>query len=214
MSVSYWIDLFLPKSMYKDIHHVVIHNGIDLSVFKYSYNQDVLTHYGINKKYVLGVAHPWSSYKGLGDVIKLRDSLDWSILIVLVGLSNDQLSTMPCGIIGIQPINDLSKLVALYSSAIALVNTTYCDNYPTVNLESIACGTPVITYNTGGSPESVSPQTGAVVQKGNIAGLVEAINMFSRMEREIVRRCCIGFAQSHFNQEMCFKSYMNLYSSL
>lgn len=212
--VSYWMESFISSSMYKSIRYSVIHNGIDLSVFRYISDHNYLANYGIKGQYVLGVAHPWSSYKGLDDVLKLRESLNSSILIVLVGLSREQIACMPCGIVGIAPTKRINDLVSLYSSAIALINTTYCDNYPTVNLESIACGTPVITYNTGGSPESLTHETGVVVPKGDISGIVEAINSYLVQDRNCIRRNCITYAQSHFNQEMCFMKYIELYSSL
>ncbi len=212
--VSKWMDSFLQESMYKDIAHTVIHNGINLAIFKYCENKRVLARYGIKGEYVLGVAHPWSSYKGLGDMIKLRMSLDQSISIVLVGLSKEQRSSMPGGIIGIAPTSDVNELVALYSSAIALVNTTYCDNYPTVNLESIACGTPVITYRTGGSPESLTYQTGDVVARGDVDGLVKAIYKYWNLDRFEVRRNCTAQAKLLFNQDNCFSDYIDLYSIL
>ena len=212
--VSKWLDSFLPDSLYKEIPHLVIHNGIDLSLFQYTESRSFLDHQGITSPYVLGVANPWSSYKGLGDMIKLRDYLDKSVLIVLVGLSDDQMSSLPSGIRGIQVIRNITTLVELYSSALALINTTYCDNYPTVNLESIACGTPVITYNTGGSPESISPETGIVVQKGDVKALVDSINVLKSRPRDLVRFKCRAFAETHFNQENCFQEYVRLYHSV
>ena len=212
--VSNWMDSFLSESMYKGLNHSVIHNGIDLSVFKYLENSDVLTRYNIKNKYVLGVANPWSSYKGLDDMVKLRGFLDESISIVLVGLSHEQIEVMPKGVVGLRPINNLEELVALYSSASVFINTTYCDNYPTVNLESIACGTPVVTYETGGSPESITSQTGAVVHRGDIQGLIDAIDRLNAQKRDELRERCISYAKSYFNQDLCFNSYINLYSTL
>ena len=212
--VSHWMDNFLSYSLYRGISHSVIHNGIDLSVFNYSENRDVLVRYKIKGMYVLGVANPWSSYKGLDDMVRLRKALDESVSIVLVGLSQEQINLMPRGIIGIPPTNNLSDLVGLYSSAIALVNTTYCDNYPTVNLESIACGTPVITYDTGGSPESVTPHTGSVIQRGDIQGLVDAICRCKVQDRENVRKRCISYAHLYFDQNQCFEHYIDLYLTL
>ena len=212
--VSNWMSSFLSKSMYTDIKYSVIHNGIDLTVFKYSENSDVLTRYKIKGKYILGIANPWSSYKGLDDMVKLRSFLDESISMVLVGLSQEQIDIMTKGVVGLRPTNNLEELVALYSSALVLVNTTYCDNYPTVNLESIACGTPVITYKTGGSPESITSQTGAVVRQGDVQGLVDAIDRMDAHNRDELREHCISYAKSFFNQDLCFDSYINLYSSL
>ena len=48
-----------------------------------------------------------------------------------------------------------TELAQLYSASDYFVNMTYEDTYPTVNLEAIACGTKVITYDTGGCAETI-----------------------------------------------------------
>lgn len=60
-----------------------------------------------------------------------------------------------CMIIAIPRTSNTKELAEIYTAADFFVNPTYEDNYPTVNLEAIACGTKVITYNTGGSPETL-----------------------------------------------------------
>lgn len=63
----------------------------------------------------------------------------------------------------------------MYSVADAFVNPTWQDNYPTVNLEAISCGTPVVTYRTGGSVEAITDSTGLIVEQGDVKGLLEAV---------------------------------------
>lgn len=133
------------------------------------------------KNIILGVASPWSERKGLGDFFKLRELLPvHQYAIVLVGLSPSQIRDLPQGIVGIQRTSSIKELANIYSSASVFVNTTYEENYPTVNLEAISCGTPVITYNTGGSPESVTSHTGFVIKQGDIKALVNAIKYISQ----------------------------------
>lgn len=55
----------------------------------------------------------------------------------------------------VQHTNSIQQLVEIYSAADIFANPTYEDSYPTVNLEALACGTPVITYDTGGSRETI-----------------------------------------------------------
>ena len=118
---------------------------------------DILNRLGIpDKKVILGIAAIWDRRKGMSDFIKLKDLVDDSYKIVLVGLSKKQVDELPEGIIGIEGTDSVRELVELYSAAYVFVNATYEDNYPTTNLEAIACGTPVITYDTGGSPESAN----------------------------------------------------------
>lgn len=108
----------------------------------------------------------------------MSNIIDNKFIIVLVGLNKRQIKNLKKyeNIIGIERTENQLELVKLYSVATWFLNLTYEDNYPTVNLESIACGTPVITYNTGGCPEQISKDTGYVVDIGNIEKVNELIN--------------------------------------
>lgn len=103
------------------------------------------------------------------------------------------------------------ELAQLYSSAAVFVNPTYQDNYPTTNLEAIACGTPVITYATGGSPESVDDATGTVVTQGNIDGLLANIESLASGD---YAEACRRKAEAEFDNSKCFNPYISLYNKL
>ena len=165
---SQWLADLVKKSFLGTYPVQVIHNGIDTTVFKPT-PSDFRERYGLqDKKIILGVASPWTARKGLQDFIKLSKMLSEEWKIVLVGLSKKQLKTIPAAITGIERTNNVQELAQIYTAADVFFNPTYEDNYPTTNLEAIACGTPVITYDTGGSPESVGNENGAVVGKGNL----------------------------------------------
>ena len=121
---------------------------------------------------------------------------------------------MPTGIQGITRTESVDELAALYSTADVFVNPTYSDNYPTTNLEAMACGTPVITYRTGGSPEAVTEDTGFVVEQGNIEALAEAINLVARNGKGFYGEACRHRAESFFDKEKTYKKYMKLYDQL
>ena len=134
----------------------VINNGIDLTVFKPT-ESDFREKYGlIGKKIILGVASVWDARKGLNDFIKLADLIDSDTRIVLVGVNKKQKKHLPKNIVAIEKTNNAKELAEIYTAADVFFNPTYEDNYPTVNLEAQACGTPVVTYDTGGSGESVA----------------------------------------------------------
>lgn len=165
---SQWLADLVKKSFLGTYPVQVIHNGIDTTVFKPT-PSDFRERYGLqDKKIILGVASPWTARKGLQDFIKLSNMLPEEWKIVLVGLSKKQLKTIPAAITGIERTNNVQELAQIYTAADVFFNPTYEDNYPTTNLEAIACGTPVITYDTGGSPESMGNENGAVVGKGNL----------------------------------------------
>lgn len=202
--VSNWLSDLLKESFFAGTSIKVIHNGINLEKFKIYQKINV-------RPYILGVAAPWNKRKGLSDFIKLREILDPAIDIVLVGLSKQQIESLSNGIEGVEHTNSIEELAKLYSGAIAFVNTTYEDNYPTVNLEAIACGTPVITYKTGGCVESVNSDCGVVVEQGYVNDLIKAISLIRNRSFQFRSDDLRSFAESNFNEVDCFKSYLNLY---
>lgn len=171
---SQWLADLISESYMKDYPTKVIHNGVDMDVFKPT-ESNVKERYNCqDKKIVLGVAAVWDKRKGLDSFIELSKLLDDSYQIILVGLSKEQIEKLPKNIIGIERTTSVKELAELYTVADVFINPTLEDNYPTTNLEAIACGTPVVTYDTGGSPESAN-MYGASVLKKDIAGLMTAI---------------------------------------
>ena len=173
---SEWIGRLAKESLLKDHSIFIIRNGIDTDVFKPT-SIDLLK-YGISstKKIILGVASVWSKRKGLDDFLELAKVISDNYQIVLIGLSKKQIRKMPKSIISLEKTESKEELAALYSSATVLFNPTYEDNYPTVNLESIACGTPVVTYDTGGSPEAVLESGyGRIIKNKDYKGLLDYV---------------------------------------
>lgn len=161
---SKWLANEVKQSFLRKYPVNVIPNGIDLNVFKPT-SSDFREKNGlVGKKIILGVASIWDKRKGLNDFFELSKILDDNYKIVLVGLSKNQMNDLPKNILAISRTNNVKELAEIYSSADVLFNPTYEDNYPTVNLEAQACGTPVITYRTGGSVESVPEEN--IVKQG------------------------------------------------
>ena len=217
--VSEWM-ASLVKDSFLGQHRVhTITNGININVFTpRDAETNIATRQKLNItpdcKIILGVASPWGERKGLGDFIKLSSLLadDWRI--VLVGLSEKQLNGLPKNIIGLQRTENVQQLADIYAVADVFVNPTYADTYPTTNLEAISCGTPVVTYRTGGSPESVTNATGVVVEQGDIDGIIGAIHSLCEQNREALRSRCRSYAKSHFNRQHKFASYIDLFEEL
>lgn len=177
---SRWLADLVKESFLMEYPTFVINNGIDLESFKPT-ESDLRKRYGVeNKKILLGVASPWSARKGFDDFVRLSDTLSDDYRIVLIGLNEKQMERCTSRMIGIQRTDSKKELAAWYTTADVFVNPTYEDNYPTVNLEAQACGTPVITYRTGGSVESVPADY--VVGKGDLQALLEKIDAVLRAE--------------------------------
>ena len=206
---SQWLADLVKQSFLKDYPVEVINNGIDLGVFNPT-ESDFRKKHGIDdKKIILDVAFDWDARKGLDVFLELDKRLSDDYKIVLVGTNDETDKRLPESIISIHRTQNQQELAEIYSAADVFVNPTREDNYPTVNMESIACGTPVITFKTGGSPEMVDGNTGSVVECDDIDAL----------EREIIRVCedkpyskenCIARAQQ-FDKKERFREYINLY---
>ena len=206
VSVSNWLNEIVKESFlnYANLH--VINNGIDISKFSPCEKNK-------NGKYaILGVSNVWDERKGLYDFFKLRKLLPEDFSITLVGLTKEQLKNLPEGISGITRTESQSELAQLYGKSNVFVNTTYADNFPTVNIEALASGTPVITYKTGGSQEAIDEKTGIVVPQGDISQLIAAIKTLrqSSLKSEECRRR----AEQFYDKDIVFSKYLNLYEIL
>ncbi|MGN1062361.1 MAG: glycosyltransferase [Candidatus Scatosoma sp.] len=206
---SKWLAGLVKESFLKKYPIEVINNGIDLNVFKPT-PSDFKERYVLqNKKIILGVASVWDMRKGFDDFLKLAKILDDTYRIVLVGVNKKQLKQLPKNVIGIERTNNVSELAEIYTTADVFFNPTYEDNYPTVNLEAQACGTPVITYNTGGSPECISQTSGIVIECNNIGAIKKEIERIIEIKPFIKENCLIQ--ARHFEKNERFQEYVDLY---
>lgn len=209
--VSNWIASFLSQS-YLSSHKVeVIHNGVDLDIFKPRENNIRLKHSINSKGIVLGVCSKWTKAKGLNEFIRLSEETEMQV--ILIGVDESLKKKLPTNIISISRTENQEHLAEYYSSADVFVNPTYADTFPTVNLEALACGTPVVTYRTGGSPESVSEDCGCVVECGDFEALKSAI--YSIMyKKQLYSSNCRKRAESLYDKNECYMKYYNLYKSI
>lgn len=173
VSPSRWLSGLVEESFLSEYESLVIPNGINTGVFR-PVDTDFARRFGLEgKRIVLGVASVWYDRKGLSDFARLSESLGEEYAVVLVGVTPEQKKRLPGSVTAISRTDSAGELAGIYSAAHVFVNPTYEDNYPTVNLEAAACGTPVITYDTGGSAESVAPF--CAVPRGRIDLLEEKI---------------------------------------
>lgn len=208
---SNWLAGLVKESFLKEYNIKVINNGIDLNTFKPA-ESDFRRKMNLNEKFIiLGVANVWNEWKGLEYFIELSKLIDSDSRIVLVGLNGRQIKNLPQNAIGIKRTNNAEELAKIYTAADVYVNPTLEDNFPTTNLEALACGTPVITYNTGGSIECVDESCGIVVEKEHIGDLARAIDKIRL--NSVDRIYCTGKAKE-FDKNVKFNSYMGLYENL
>lgn len=206
---SQWLADLVKESFLREYPVKVIHNGIDLSVFQPTAGSFRVKYHCEGKYIILGVAFGWEKRKGLDVFYELSKRLDEKYQIVLVGTNKALDKDLPANIISIHKTQNQRELAEIYTAADLLVNPTREDNYPTVNLESLACGTPVLTFQTGGSPETVDDTCGSVV----------AWDDLNALERELIRVCtqkpysaeaCVAKARE-FDRHNRFEEYWKLY---
>jgi len=206
---SEWLAGLVRQSFLKDYPVKVLNNGIDLSLFTPT-DSDFRSRYGLkDKKIVLGVAFDWGTRKGLDVFIDLSSRLPENYKIVLVGTNDEIDKALPENIISIHRTQNQKELAEIYSSADVFANPTREENFPTVEIESLACGTPIASFNTGGCAEIFDEATGVAVAKNDNDALL----------REIIRICedkpfskdaCRARAEK-FDMNEKFKEYINLY---
>ena len=209
VAVSQWLADLVSQSFLKKYPLQVLHNGIDLTRFRPTAS-DLRKRLGLENAFVLlGVSSVWYEAKGMSELVRLSENPDYRV--VMVGVTEAQKASLPDRLLTVARTHDQQELAAYYTMADLFVNPTRYDTFPTVNLEALACGTPVVTYRTGGSPEAVDAETGRVVERGDFAGLVAAIESFRGCPKP--SEACRRRAESCFDMDRCADRYLELFEA-
>lgn len=209
---SRWLKNQIAQSFLKELKCVTIPNGINLLQFTPTESNLRKEMHCEGKTLLLGVASVWTKNKGLDDFIQLRHMLDSRYVICMVGLTEKQIRRLPDGIIGKARTESIKELVQYYSAADFFLNLTYEDTFSMVNMEALACGTPIIVYETGGSPEIILERCGAIVGTGDLAAVVSTLQNEVK-EKDYYRDACLGRA-AQYDKEECYKQYIALYEKM
>lgn len=213
---SMWLASFAKKSFFKEHPVMVIYNGVDTCGFSHKATLDIREAYKITQeeKVVLGCSIFWEKRKGLNYFEQLAKLLPNNYQIVIVGNINEekkkQLNAL--GIICTGRTNTFDEMVAWYQTANVFCNPTMADNFPTVNIEALASGTPVVTFDTGGSPEAVDEKTGIVIEQGNVDKLCQAIIYIAEHRYIYSHENCVKRAQLFSNKQ--YEQYVELYHKI
>lgn len=199
---SEWLKNRVEESFIANTNIQVINNGIDIK------EQDITKN---DKFTVMAVANYWTKEKGKDELKKIIPLLDKDIQVVIIGdlKDNDQIFDN-CKLI--KRTDNRNMLLKEYSKAHVFINPTLQDNFPTVNIESIGCGTPVITYNTGGSPELIDNSSGIVIQKYNHIEFAKTINDLKNnyyFSSDLIKQ-----HSKKYSKETMINNYSNLYKKL
>lgn len=208
---SRWLSSLIDNSFLKDKKKFVINNGIDLNIYKPT-TSNFKNKYNINNKFlILGVAYDWSDRKGLNTFVSLSKDLSDEYQIIIVGTNEEVDRTLPNNIISIHKTNTKQELIDIYSACDLFINPTLEENFPTVNIEALACGTPVLTFDTGGSKEMINETCGMAVKKYDYESLLKQIIYIKN--NPFKKEACITQA-SNYNMNDKFNEYIELYNSI
>ena len=230
VSPSEWLASIVRQSFLKKYIVHVINNGVDTDVFAPSTSQknDIKQRLGIKGKKMILAVMPWQKNKGTDYITKLADCLNENEVLVVVGLKSNEIKKLPHkNCIGISRTNSIEELAAFYSAADVFINPTLEDTFPTTNIEALACGTPVVTFRTGGSIEAVLDDeiinkegrikytsVGAVVEKGNIDDLLVAVRKVINFGKQYYLNNCVCKARKKYDKGKQYQKYIELYNSL
>jgi len=209
---SEWLSTLVKSSFLKNHPISVINNGIDLEVFKSSGKLSFINEISVHNKFIiLGVASQWSERKGLKYFIELANKLNDDYLIVMIGVDKKLTSTLPKNIVSMIRTENISQLVKYYSTADVFLNPTLEDNFPTVNIEALACGTPVITFKTGGSIEIIDNFTGVISDEKSSDSLVKSIEEVKTKGKNFYSTNCRKRALEKYDKIKQFSLYIDFY---
>lgn len=222
VSPSRWLANLIMESSEGRCHVEVIPNGINTEIFRPMNKRDVRKKLGVpeNYKIILFVgANLKNEKKGIRYFLESLDYLrtnDWLVLIIGKPIKFPEGFKHKGRVRQLGYIKNRETLAELYNAADLFCITSIDENFPTVVLESMSCGTPVVGFSVGGIPEQVSENCGVLVAPLNIEGLGTAIQnlLVNRDIADSMARNCREKVINEFNESLFIDRYMALYKSL
>lgn len=210
---SEWLTSIVGESFLHMYNRRVIYNGINLELFQPTESSFLQMHGLMGKKIILGVADVWSERKGIADFCELAEKIEEDTHIVMVGLNQEQINAVSRkNLLALPHTTGIMELVKIYSASTVFFNPTYEETFGLVNIEAMACGIPVVTYRTGGSPEALTEETGKVIDFRDYVALTD-FTMRAAEARVDYRSACISRA-AQFSATDRFREYVALYEEI
>lgn len=206
VAVSQYVADCLPGSILGEYPVTTIYNGVDMPAH--------VPRAATDSPLALGVAYRWDERKGLADFVELRRRLpdDWRIR--LIGLTKKQIAALPGGIEGCERVDSPAELRRHYAEATVLVSLSHGESLGMVSLEAQACGAPVVMYDAGGCAETIAPDTGLAVARGDVAAAARACEAIAAGLTRFSPQACRANVAARFDRVANFSKYLALYESL
>ncbi len=213
-TVSQWLAGVVKSSFFKDFSIRVVYDSVDTDVFHYR-ESHLREKYGIEDKVVLlAAAANWTTTKGWNDYIKLSKMLPTECVIMLLGVKERERMDLPKEIIAVSRVEGKEKLAEYYSMADILLNLSYQETFGMTTAEAMSCGTPGISYNVTACPELLTPETGIVVNAGNLQQVIEAISTIRKKGKESYSQACRERAMTVFDSKKVNSLFFDIYNKV
>ena len=216
VGVSNWITNEARKSpMFKNAKLDTIYNWIDLNVF-YPRKGNIKKRYNISQEKftILCISAGWdktsSKYK---DLISLSRKLPDDMQIAVLG-EIDKTSIETSNLVFLGYVSDTNELAKIYSAADVYVHLSREDTFGKVIAEAMACGTPVIVYNSTACPELVGEGCGAVIDDFNVDVIVKQLQILAKQDKQIICKKCVEHVRKNFDKETLINRYEQMYQDM
>lgn len=223
ITVSDWMNSIARQSMLAGNEIHTIHNGVDMDIFRRMrademdcYLPDEVKEIDNNKKIVLTAANAWYAAKGYDAIVNYSRRMPRDVVLICVGncskISN-KLKSIKNRIIVLDRVSDPKTMAALFNRADLFFNPSRVESMSMVNVEAIACGTPVATSAVSGMPETVNKEVGTTFDPYNYDEMVEIINRqltVPTADYAIMRE----FIKTNFEKTKQNNKYLTLFEQL
>lgn len=215
VTVSKWLEILTRQSFLCDKPIQTIYNGVDTCVFCPKDTKSLKEKLGlVEKKILLAAATAWTTQKGFWDYVKLSKVLPENVVIILIGLDEEQIKLLPSNMIGLRRTESSEKLAEYYSMADIVLNLSYAETFGLTTAEGLACGTPGIVYNTTASPELISENVGIIVDQGDVSKVLDAVKEILKNGKIRYSQSCRERAVTLYDKNRRYAEYLQLYDSI
>lgn len=206
VAVSNWLENQIKYSFLSNYEYLCIKNGINTNIFKPSKSNFREKHNLVDKKIILGVSNVWNTYKGINDFFVLSNKLDSSYKVVLVGLSKEQIESLPQNVIGIERTVNQNELAEIYTAADIYVNFSKAETFGLTNFEAQSCGTTTLSLNSGGTKETLLTPYSYLIK--DVEEAYQFIINYDYTKENTIIPCF------KFDKEVAYEKYIELYERI
>ncbi len=216
VGVSEWITQEARQSFLACAQNISrIYNWIDLGVFRPKGSRRALEQLLPleGRKMVLGVASGWSDSKGLNHFLKLAEELGSEYAVVLVG-GAPSLQQKPENVYFVGATSSVDELADYYSAADVFVTLSLEESFGKVSAEALACGTPVVCFDSTANKELVGEGCGQAVEPGDMLAMQAAIVQTCALGKGHFENACRQYAETNFSKEARIQDYLQVFLRL